>query len=68
MIAKGKEYFCSCGCNRFDKGRAMDGRRAYRCKQCGSIHTSGMQERKQMYSTQRESYQFADSKGYEHVS
>ena len=68
MIVESKKYFCSCGCNRFEKGRAMDGRRAYRCKQCGSIHTYGMQGRKKTYSQQRESYQFADSKGHGHIS
>lgn len=58
---------CSCGCTQFDKGRAFDGRRAYRCKQCRRIHTCGLQGRKRKYSAQRDSYQFFDSKGKNHV-
>lgn len=46
-----------------DKGRAMDGRRAYRCKSCGNVWTEGMQGREKKYSTQRDGYQFADSRG-----
>lgn len=46
-----------------DKGRAMDGRRAYRCKNCGNVWTEGMQGREKKYSEQRDSYQFADSRG-----
>ncbi|MDD5589154.1 MAG: hypothetical protein PHP92_03820 [Candidatus Nanoarchaeia archaeon] len=53
--------------NKVDKGRAMDGRRAYRCKICGKVWTEGLQNRKQKYSSQREGYQFADSKGSGHV-
>ena len=44
------------------KGRAFDGRRAYRCNNCGNVWTNGMQNRVKQYSSQRESYQFADSK------
>ena len=51
-------YICACGSNKFDKGRAFDGRRAYRCKQCGNTHTSGMQGRKKQYSKQRLTFQF----------
>lgn len=47
-----------------DKGRAMDGRRVYRCKTCGNIWTEGMQGRKKKYTKQRDGYQFADSRGY----
>lgn len=60
-------YICICGCKKFDKGRAFDGRRAYRCKSCGNIHTYGLQGREKKYSNQRESYQFADSKGPAHI-
>ena len=63
-----KPNTCSCGCDRFDKGRAFDGRRCYRCQQCGSVYTAGMQGREPRYSKQRESYQFPDSKGSAHVS
>lgn len=49
----------------YDKGRAYDGRRAYRCKKCGSIWTEGMQGRKKKYSEQRLSYQFKDWKNVE---
>ena len=62
------KYPCrQCGCNKFDKGRSFDGRRAYRCKQCRNIHTCGLQGRKQRFSKQRLGYQFADSKGSYHV-
>lgn len=50
------------------KGRAFDGRRAYRCNNCGHVWTNGMQGRKKKFSKQRESYQFADSKSVGHVS
>ena len=56
-------YVCgSCKGRSFDKGRAMDGRRAYRCRGCGAVHTCGMQGRKKTYSPQRPGYQFADTK------
>lgn len=51
-----------------DKGRAPDGRRAYRCQSCCEVWTMGMQGRKRKYSPQRESFQFADSKGSGHIS
>lgn len=63
-----KKNICSCGSIYFDKGRAFDGRRAYRCKGCGKIHTCGMQGRTQKYSNQRFGYQFHDSKGTGHIS
>jgi hypothetical protein len=55
------KYICSCGCNKFDKGRAFDGRRVYRCKQCGATHTAGLQGRKRKYSKQRLTDQFHDT-------
>lgn len=51
-----------------DKGRAFDGRRAYRCKCCGRTWTEGMQGKQKEYSEQREGYQFADSKGTGHIA
>ena len=45
-----------------DKGRAFDGRKAYRCKCCGRTWTEGMQGKQKEYSEQREGYQFADSR------
>ena len=56
-------YCHKCSSSDLDKGRAFDGRRAYRCKQCGNVWTNGLQGRKRQYSQQREGYQFADSKG-----
>jgi len=50
-----------CNFTGIDKGRAFDGRRAYRCQRCGSIWTQGMQGRKRTYSKQRMTDQFADS-------
>ena len=52
---------CTCGCARADKGRAMDGRRAYRCRACLSVWTEGMQGREQRYSQQRIECQFHDT-------
>jgi len=49
------------------KGRAFDGRRAYRCNHCGHVWTNGLNGRKKTYSNQRESYQFSDSKGPSHI-
>ena len=40
-----------------DSGRAADGRRAYKCQQCGNTWTEGRQG-KQKFSKQREGYQF----------
>ena len=45
-----------------DKGRAMDGRRAYRCQRCGNVWTEGLQGRERKYSPQRDGYQFADTR------
>ena len=45
----------------YDVGRAVDGRRAYRCKSCDNIHTSGMQGRQRRYSDQRNTFQFKDT-------
>lgn len=45
-----------------EKGRAMDGRRAYRCNQCKAIWTAGRQKRKLRYSNQRQGFQFRDEK------
>jgi len=45
-----------------DKGRAVDGRRSYRCKCCKNVWTEGLQGRKQKFSVQRLSCQFFDSK------
>lgn len=51
----------NCGRDHIDKGRAFDGRRAYRCRCCGLVWTEGMQGRAPRYSAQRMGYQFADS-------
>jgi len=59
---------CSCLHTGIDKGRAFDGRRAYRCQKCGNVWTDGIQGREKKYSPQRMSYQFADSKGKFHES
>lgn len=48
-----------------DKGRAFDGRRAYRC-QCGHIWTQGMQGRERRYSPQRPGTQFKDTGAAQH--
>ena len=50
-----------CGSRKVDRGRAADGRRAYRCRVCGATWTSGMQGRRQQFSDQRPGYQFADT-------
>jgi transposase-like protein len=47
-----------------DLGRACDGRRAYRCRRCGTIWTRGLHGRTRRYSPQRPSYQFADTGAY----
>jgi hypothetical protein len=44
-----------------DKGRAPDGRRAYRCRTCGCVWTEGLQGKKQSWNPQRQQYQFADT-------
>ena len=47
-----------CRSKDIEKGRAFDGRRAYRCGQCLKIWTNGMQGREKKYSQQRSGYQF----------
>jgi len=52
----------SCKYRGFDKGRAFDRRRAYRCQKCGVIWSEGWQGIKsQRFSIQRLGYQFADT-------
>ena len=51
----------NCGCIGIDKGRAYDGRRAYRCQNCKTIWTEGLQGREKRFSLQRIGYRFADS-------
>ena len=41
-----------------DKGRAIDGRRVYRCAGCGNEWSEGLQGRKKRYSIQRMGNQF----------
>lgn len=50
----------NCNHTGIDKGRAFDGRKAYRCQLCGSVWTNGLQGKKQ-FSKQRIGYQFADT-------
>lgn len=50
-----------CKTRKPNKGRAMDGRRAYRCVKCGNIWTEGMQGRKKKFHKQRTGFQFKDS-------
>ena len=54
---------CRCGASghALEKGRGLDGRRAYRCRVCGSTWTNGLQGRTRRYSPQRTGYQFADT-------
>jgi len=52
---------CSCGHTGIDKGRAFDGRRAYRCQECLTIWTNGLQNRSKKFSKQRIGYQFYNS-------
>lgn len=52
---------CKCGSKYLDKGRAFDGRRAYRCKVCETVWTYGMQGRERDYSPQRQGNQFHDT-------
>lgn len=49
------------------KGRAFDGRRAYKCTSCGTNWSEGLQGRQKRFSVQRHSSQFADSKGPGHA-
>lgn len=57
---------CKVKVHQLDKGRAFDGRRAYRCPVCGSKWTEGTQGRKRRYSKQRPGYQFKDTGAYRH--
>lgn len=50
-----------CFSSNISKGRAMDGRRAYRCKACGNIWTDGLRGKVKQYSSQRPGYQFSDT-------
>jgi transposase-like protein len=43
-----------------DKGRAPDGRRAYRCQKCNNLWTEGMQGREKNWSEQRQGFQFKE--------
>ena len=56
------ERLCkNCHFSNIEKGRAFDGRRAYRCRQCKLIWTEGLQGRIKKFSKQRIGYQFADT-------
>lgn len=59
MLMKKKECK-ACHGHDLEKGRALDGRRAYRCGQCGNRWTEGLQGREQKYSKQRMGDQFRD--------
>lgn len=58
---KNKRVCIICKVSNPDKGRAFDGRRAYRCKCCGNTWTEGMQGRTRRYSKQRMGDQFHDT-------
>jgi uncharacterized C2H2 Zn-finger protein len=55
--------FVSCvhkpGLQTVEKGRAVDGRAAYRCVKCGKIWTQG--KTRIRYADQRKTYQFSHS-------
>ena len=51
----------SCKHTGIDKGRAMDGRRAYRCQRCGNVWTEGLQGKTKIFVEQRVGFQFADT-------
>lgn len=59
-----KKVCKNCRQKDIDKGRAWDGRRAYRCNSCGSIWTEGMQGKGQDWNKQRQGYQFKDTGAY----
>ena len=60
-----KERRCPiCKTENPDKGRALDGRRAYRCKNCHHEWTEGMQGRKKRYSIQRNRNQFSNNRPF----
>ena len=50
-----------------EKGRALDGRRAYRCRSCRRTWTDGLQGRARHYSEQRQGYQFADTGAWRRI-
>lgn len=50
-----------CRAPRPDKGRAFDGRRAYRCRACRKTWTEGLHGRARRYSPQRLGDQFHDT-------
>lgn len=50
----------ACGHSGIERGRATDGRRAYRCQRCGNIWTEGLQGRRPRWSPQRIGAQFAN--------
>ena len=53
---------CSvCHCEHPEKGRALDGRRCYRCRHCRVEWSEGMQGRRPRYSKQRLGFQFHDT-------
>lgn len=51
-----------CGCNKYEKGRAHDRRRAYKCNGCGHIWTEGLQGVTKKISPQRTGFQFKNLK------
>ena len=50
----------SCKSKDIDKGRGFDGRRCYRCNNCGQTWSEGMQGRKKKYK-QSVGMQFKDT-------
>ena len=51
-----------CRSRNIDKGRGYDGRRAYRCNDCGQKWTQGMQGLKEKkYNVEGRTYQFKDN-------
>jgi hypothetical protein len=56
------KFICSCGSNKYHKGRAFDGRRIYMCISCEKVHSFGLQGRKKRYSIQRLGDQFSFTK------
>ena len=59
-------YHKRCRSRHIDKGRAIDGRRVYRCRVCGCCWTLGGVEYKKRYSPQRDGYQFHDTGACRH--
>jgi hypothetical protein len=62
---KWKKICTMCRACILDKGRAIDGRRAYHCKNTGNIWTEGKQGKKSSYSEQRQDYHLTNKKGNE---